>query len=132
MAFLNDPVFGYLRKSLDISVLRQEVIASNIANADTPGYKAKHIPFKDVLNLADRDLKLKITDPRHIGPQEDLNYLIREDKTDYLTKNDKNNVKLDKEMTALAKNTLLINALSAFERYKFNQYKDLISSTRNA
>ena len=132
MAFLNDPVFGYLKKSLDISVLRQEVIASNIANADTPGYKAKHIPFKDVLNLADRDLRLKITDPRHIEPQGDLTYLIREDKTDYLTKNDKNNVKLDKEMTALAKNTLLISALTAFERYKFNQYKDLISSTRNA
>ncbi len=132
MAFLNDPVFGYLKKSLDISVLRQEVIASNIANADTPGYKAKHIPFRDVLNLADRDLRLKITDPRHIEPQGDLTYLIREDKTDYLTKNDKNNVKLDKEMTALAKNTLLISALTAFERYKFNQYKDLISSTRNA
>ena len=131
MAFLNDPVFGYLKKSLDISVLRQEVVASNIANADTPGYKAKHIPFKDVLNLADRDLKLKITNPRHIQPSEDFKYLVREDKTDYLTKNDKNNVKLDKEMTILAKNTLLINALTAFERYKFNQYNDIISSTKN-
>jgi len=132
MAFLNDPVFVYLKKSLDISVLRQEVIASNIANADTPGYKAKHIPFKDVLNLAEQDLRLKVTDPRHIEPTESLNYLIKEDSTDYLTKNDKNNVKLDKELTALAKNTLLIDTLTAFERYKFNQYKDLISSTRNA
>ncbi len=132
MAFLNDPVFGYLKKSLDIAVLRQEVIASNIANADTPGYKAKHIPFKDVLGMANKDLELKITDPRHIEPKEDLNYLIKKDKTDYLTKNDKNNVKLDKELTALAKNTLLIDTLTAFERYKFNQYKDLISSTRNA
>ncbi len=131
MAFLNDPVFGYLKKSLDISVLRQEVVASNIANADTPGYRAKHIPFEDVLNLADKDLKLKTTDQRHIQPSEDLKYLVREDKTDYLAKNDKNNVKLDKEMTTLAKNTLLINALTAFERYKFNQYSDIISSTKN-
>ncbi len=131
MAFLNDPVFGYLKKSLDISVLRQEVIASNIANADTPGYKAEHIPFKDVLNLADNDLKLKTTNPRHIQSSGGLKYLIRENKTNYLTKNDKNNVKLDEEMTMLAKNTLLINALTAFERYKFNQYKDIISSTKN-
>ncbi len=132
MPFLDDPVFGYIKKALDISVLRQEIIASNIANADTPGYKAKHIPFKEVLNLTDRDLKLKVDDPRHITESSNLGYLVKKDPTDYLVKNDRNNVKLDRELMMLAKNTLLINSLTAFERYKFNEYKDLISSTRNA
>jgi len=132
VAFLNDPVFGYIKRALDISVLRQEVIASNIANADTPGYKAKHIPFRDVLDLTDRDLKLKVTDPKHIEPSENFGYLIRTDNTDYLEKNDRNNVKLDRELTLLAKNTLLINALTAFEKYKFNEYKNIISSSRSA
>ncbi|WP_035588663.1 flagellar basal body rod protein FlgB [Hippea jasoniae] len=131
--FLGDPVFGYLKKALDIAVLRQDVIASNIANADTPHYRAKHIPFKDVLEISNNDLKLKTTSPEHITDNDNLiaNF-IKPDKDDYLTKNDMNNVKIDKELTDLAKNTLLINALTAFERYKFNQYKDIISSTRNA
>ncbi len=129
--FLNDPVFGYLKKALDISVLRQEVIASNIANADTPHYRAKHIPFKDVLELESRDLKLKTTDPRHIEEGESFNYLIKKDREDYLVKNDLNNVKLDRELMLLAKNTLLINSLTTFERYKFNQYKDLIAASKN-
>ncbi len=131
MAFLNDPVFGYLKRALDISVLRQDVIASNIANADTPHYRAKHIPFKDILELENKELKLKKSDPRHIENNEGFGYLIKSDKSDYLTKNDLNNVKLDRELMLLAKNTLLINSLTTFERYKFNQYKDLIAASKN-
>ncbi len=131
--FLGDPVFGYLKKALDIAVLRQDVIASNIANADTPHYRAKHIPFKDVLEISNNDLKLKTTSPEHITDNDNpIANFIKPYKDDYLRKNDMNNVKIDKELTDLAKNTLLINALTAFERYKFNQYKDIISSTRNA
>ena len=129
--FLNDPTFSYIKKALDIASLRADLIASNIANADTPHYKAKHIPFKDVLQMEENALKLKTTNPRHIQIREDFSYLIKPSKDDYLERNDQNNVKLDTEMTMLAKNTLLIKALNAFERYKFNQYKDIISSTRN-
>ncbi len=129
---LNDPVINSIQKALDIASLRQNVIASNIANADTPGYKAKHIPFKDVLSLQQNDITLKTTDKRHIRIQDNLSYLIKPESNDYLEKNDKNNVKLDTEMTLLAKNTLLVNTLTAFEKYKFNQYKDIISATRNA
>ncbi|WP_022669665.1 flagellar basal body rod protein FlgB [Hippea alviniae] len=132
MAFLGDSTFTYLKKALDIAVLRQDVIASNIANADTPNYKAKHIPFKDVLDIADSELKLKKTDPKHIDDSSGgMDYLIKPDKNDYITKNDKNNVKLDKELTDLAKNTLLVNALTAFEKYKFNEYRDVISASKN-
>ncbi len=132
MAFLGDSTFTYLKRALDIGVLRQDVIASNIANADTPNYKAKHIPFKDVLDIADSKLSLKRTDPKHLDNTDtSIDYLTKPDKVDYITKNDKNNVKLDKELTDLAKNTLLMNALTAFERYKFNQYKDVISSSKN-
>ncbi len=129
--FLNDPTFGYIKKALDIASLRADLIASNIANADTPHYKAKHIPFKDVLQMEENTLKLKATNPRHIQIKEDFSYLIKPSQDDYLERNDQNNVKLDTEMTMLAKNTLLIKALNAFERYKFNQYKEIISSTRN-
>ncbi len=129
--FLDSPVINSIQKSLEIASLRQDVIASNIANADTPGYKAKHIPFKNVLDLENNNIELKITNKRHIQLQNNFSYFIKPENNDYIEKNDKNNVKLDTEMTLLAKNTIIINALTAFEKYKFNQYKDIISATRN-
>ncbi len=129
--FLNDNTIEYLRKALNIASLRQDVIASNIANADTPNYRAKHIPFKDVLELKSKELELKITDKKHIKGLKGFDYLTQKLPDEYLERNDKNNVNLDTEMTQLAKNTILTNALTAFERYKFNQYKDILNASRD-
>jgi flagellar basal-body rod protein FlgB len=128
---LGDSTIQYLEKALNIASLRQDVIASNIANADTPNYRARHIPFKDILDLTSKEIELKITDVKHIKGAESLNNLTKKLPEDYLERNDKNNVNLDTEMTHLARNTILTNALTAFERYKFNQYKDIISSSRD-
>ncbi len=127
----NDSVISAIQKALHIASMRQDVIASNIANADTPGYKAKHIPFKDILNAQSNNIHLKTTNSRHIKLNNDFSRFIKDEQSDYLVKNDKNNVKLDTEMTLLAKNTILINTLTAFEKYKFNQYKNVIEATRN-
>ena len=127
----NDSVISAIQKALHAASIRQDVIASNIANADTPGYKAKHIPFKDILNAQSNNIQLKTTNSRHIKLSNDFSRFIKDEQSDYLVKNDKNNVKLDTEMTLLAKNTILINTLTAFEKYKFNQYKDVIAATRN-
>ena len=127
----NDSVISAIQKALHAASIRQDVIASNIANADTPGYKAKHIPFKNILNAQSNNIQLKTTNSRHIKLSNYFSRFIKDEQSDYLVKNDKNNVKLDTEMTLLAKNTILINTLTAFEKYKFNQYKDVIAATRN-
>jgi flagellar basal-body rod protein FlgB len=44
--------FDFHAKALVIRSERQRVIASNIANVDTPGYKAHNIDFKDAMNAA--------------------------------------------------------------------------------
>ncbi len=133
--FLGDSTFGYLRVAMDITQLRQNVIASNIANADTPGYREKYVPFKDVLSeiMCGKKLELKVTDPRHIRDNGscDLGALVRFGKGEYLSRNDRNNVKLDEEMYRLAKNTILYNTLVGFERYKIREYLDVISSSNN-
>ncbi|MCC6329244.1 MAG: flagellar basal body rod protein FlgB [Acidobacteria bacterium] len=49
-----DSVTGLLQKFLDVQTRRSEVIASNIANADTPGYKAKQLEFDEFLREAVR------------------------------------------------------------------------------
>ena len=47
-----DPVIGALNTVLNLRLLNQNVISSNIANADTPGYKAKAVEFESALRDA--------------------------------------------------------------------------------
>lgn len=49
VSILNNNSFGVMQKSLDASWLRQQVIADNIANIDTPGYKSKYVEFENLL-----------------------------------------------------------------------------------
>ena len=47
---------------------RQTVIAENVANADTPGFKAREVSsFRDMLSGAHRPSEIAVTDPRHLG-----------------------------------------------------------------
>lgn len=54
MAISLDKAFGISQHALLVRSDRAEVLASNIANADTPGYKAKDIDFADALANAKR------------------------------------------------------------------------------
>jgi flagellar basal-body rod protein FlgB len=47
-----DPIIGALNTSLNLRLLNQNVISANIANADTPGYKAKVVEFEGALRDA--------------------------------------------------------------------------------
>jgi flagellar basal-body rod protein FlgB len=49
---ITDPVGGVLHAALDGLALRQRVIADNIANIDTPGYRASSVVFEDALRAA--------------------------------------------------------------------------------
>ncbi len=52
MAISTDPIFGIHAQALAIQRRRMELLASNIANADTPGFQAKDIDFKTALDAA--------------------------------------------------------------------------------
>ncbi len=67
-----DNAFGMHEVALKVRAQRMEVLASNLANADTPGYKAKDIDFKSVLSQhqggqAVPNRGLKTTHAAHIG-----------------------------------------------------------------
>ena len=47
-----DDLFRFSQNALNVHSFRQQLIASNIANADTPGYKARDIDFAAVLKDA--------------------------------------------------------------------------------
>jgi len=63
-----DSAFGVHAKALQLRSRRAELLAENLANADTPGYKARDIDFKQALGAAQQVGVLKATQPGHIQP----------------------------------------------------------------
>ncbi len=60
---------GIHPEALKLRERRSEVLAANLANADTPNYKAVDLDFKSVLQKTkDSSLRLETTQPNHIRP----------------------------------------------------------------
>lgn len=63
-----DPLVGRLRTVLDLRQLQHGVTASNLANADTPGYRAKVVEFDTLLqSVVQGTAPLHTSDPRHFA-----------------------------------------------------------------
>ena len=111
-----DSAIGIHEKSLMLYAQRAELLASNIANADTPGFKAKDIDFKSTLeNIhTNRAHELKATHARHIQlPASNMSV-----ETQYRIPNqpslDGNTVDSQLEKSAFAENALRYQASLTF------------------
>lgn len=94
-----------LEKALDLTWRRNEAISSNIANAETPGYRATDLSFGQELDRAfnkSTDSMLK-TDAQHMDLSTDSGAHLIPDLSG-VTKPDGNNVDLDVQMGQLAYN----------------------------
>jgi flagellar basal-body rod protein FlgB len=102
-----DRLAGQLEQYMDLLSTRQKLVASNIANADTPGYRTRDIDFQFELQ----------------------NAVAGEPQTREVAglqmKNDGNNVSLDRESRLLAENALRFNVAA-------NLLKVQIQSIRSA
>jgi flagellar basal-body rod protein FlgB len=113
-------------KALDAAWLRNEVIAQNIANVDTPGYKKKSVSFEEYLDQAvdSGSFKGNTTDGRHMqigaGNAENVPIKVTSDYSNLSTRLDGNNVDVEKEMADSAKNDIRYNTLiqSVSDSYK--------------
>jgi flagellar basal-body rod protein FlgB len=98
-----------LEKYMDLISMRQKLVSSNIANADTPGYKTQDFDFQ-------ASLQSMLTGGQ---PQEA--------KVEGLaTKNDGNNVDLDREARMLAENSMRFNVASNLMKLSFQQIREAI------
>ncbi len=143
MAFEISKSFDIMQKSLYYRKIRQDMIAGNIANADTPYYRPKDIRFEDVLQKeADEKfgvkdgvpkLKMAKTSPLDIKPLnldgEDEPVVFYRD--GHLARNDGNSVDIDVETTELAKNNIAYNATVAALKKDIEIFKAVIDSSRN-
>lgn len=118
-----DKGFNLLHNILKATGARQKVISSNLANSDTPGYKAKDVKFS---NLIEKQRKILKTDPKHMGGADggNLNSLIKVEQTP--SWGDKNNVELNVEVAKMTENSLLHEAAVTILSKKIKMYKNAI------
>ncbi|MBD8025778.1 flagellar basal body rod protein FlgB [Ureibacillus sp. Re31] len=116
-----------LENGLNYASLKNKTIAQNIANVDTPNYKAKNVSFKQMLTDAQSEtISANRTDVRHydfniktsspgVYSYENFNY-----------RSNGNGVDMDAEQASLAENTIYYNALVERISSKFNTLNNVI------
>ncbi len=132
MKSLFEPHINMTAKVMDFRLERQNVVAANLANINTPDYRPLRLEFeKDLQAALNLDVRGKLTktDPEHIpgafDPDKSKSTL---DQT--LTKRlvrSHDEVDLDKEMSIMAKNTMMYNALSTVIKNQMDGLKKVIS-----
>ncbi|MGC4375630.1 flagellar basal body rod protein FlgB [Fictibacillus sp. Mic-4] len=103
------PVIQMLERGLDGAALKQKTITNNLANIDTPNYKAKQVVFRDELESSIKAFK---TDNRHFDFSNSTrgNFTVKEADHSVMNNNG-NTVDIDHEMAEMAKNQILYQAL---------------------
>ena len=98
-----------LERYMDLLSVRQKLVASNIANADTPGYQTRDIDFQGEFQQ-----QLSAHQPQVL------------EVSGLTTKNDGNNVDLDREARLLAENALRFSIASQLLRSELKSVKSAI------
>ena len=135
-------IYDILGESLNVLSDRQNIIASNIANANTPGYKAKTLNFKDVMgNLipSGSSLPMKTNSVKDLsngniyGAAPDGSGFIKSfihNQTDKsIPPLDGNTVLLSKEMSDMTSNAIRFQAVAELITKKFNMLNYAITQT---
>ena len=133
---VGDKTLEALATSLNFRQMRQELISSNIANAETPGYKAKRLSFEEALARAldvDGELAMNTDNSRHFdvggGGFANLQPTIEED-VNGIVSEDGNNVDRDQELALQAENEILIDTTVQLLNKKLALMKYAIQSER--
>ncbi len=120
-----------LHRSMDVAALRQNVIANNIANADTPNFKRSSVNFESQLKAAleseraPRPLQARMTRERHVPFTQPVDYrTVRpQRRLDYLTTTDNNgnNVDIEVESMNYLNNQLLYTLMTDTVNQQFQR-----------
>lgn len=126
-----DEMFRFQQTALNLRAARQELIASNIANADTPNYKAKDIDFASALQGAlsgsREKLSMTATSPVHLAGATDESIMGSPVmyRTPLQPSADGNTVDMDVERAQFADNSL---RYEASVRFVSGEAKDVLSA----
>ena len=124
---LFDSTVDNLGKGLDALSRRHQVLANNLANADTPGYKRSEVDFAvnlaDAIQAADQPRLLTTSSGHLTGSRGDADpgvFRFRERRvTETSGRPDGNNVDVEAEMAKLADNTVTYEAVARLMNDRF-------------
>lgn len=127
-----------LEKALDAAWAKDKVIAENLANIDTPGYKRKTVPFEEILHQNSMDYSTENvgnkTNSKFTGNGSsdltDIEIKVQQDNTKLSTRMDENNVDIDVEMAELAKNSIRYNTLIQRANAEYKKILSVINEGR--
>jgi len=109
-----DPTTANLERYMDLLSTRQKLVASNIANADTPGYKTQDIDFQfEFMSLVNGQ------QPQTVQAE------------GLVQKPDGNNVNMDREARLLAENAMRFNLASTLVRSQLKTVRAAIDEGKN-
>ncbi len=126
--------------ALDYRAARQDMIASNIANADTPGYQPRDIRFEEALAAKKAEifykdkgqLKMAQTDAKHLSPKSECSstqptLYFRDG---HMARNDGNSVDIDVETTEMSKNSVMFNAIVMAKKKDSAIFRSVIEASQ--
>lgn len=128
-----------MKEAMDYRAARQDMIASNIANADTPNYRPRDIRFEEALAQKSRELfanpgetlKMTQTAGNHFSGTSGFNSTKATTffRDGHMARNDGNSVDLDVESSEMAKNSMMFNALTAAIKKDSMLFKSVIDAS---
>jgi flagellar basal-body rod protein FlgB len=109
-------VLGLIEKALDIRAFYHRILAGNIANVETPGYKEKDIDFRKELDRVTEDpVPVEVTE---------------RSTTDGIAPVDGNTVNMEDQIVKMTENTLMFNSLVQMINKKFSMIRYAINEGR--
>lgn len=123
-----DSYFGIHAKALQARDQRASILANNLANLNTPNFKARDMDFNEVLNasMAGGSQQMQVTSPNHINTNADFSAGLKYRTTAH-TSMDGNTVDKDVETAEFARNALNYQASLNFLD---NKIKSMIVALR--
>lgn len=128
-----DAVMRVLARGLDYSMVRQRVLAENVANVETPRYKRKDVDFVGVFQeVLDKKstLPLSVTHPRHFGASNESTEGFNTVEEGYSVRQDRSGVDVEKEMVLVLENALYYQALARMMSDKFGLLRTVVREVR--
>lgn len=134
---VNGATWNYLQRGLTAANVRNEVIANNIANVNTPHFKKSDVIFEDLLayelygkDSNDGKLEMARTHDAHLPFKPfpfKADITIQQDQTRNM-RTDDNNVDVDIEMASLTKNQLWYNSMVTELNSYISRMRNVITS----
>jgi flagellar basal-body rod protein FlgB len=130
--FFEDNGMRSMEKFLDLTVQRQSLISSNLANVDTPGYKTVDLSFEQELRdaTASEGSRLETTNSLHLPVGTGTQSASVKQVEGLTVRNDLNNVNVDREMAQVSTNALKFSMVAQLLAGKFKTLKSAIQEGR--